>query len=124
MTLEPITTATPGIAPPIVSDREKLFPEVLNLVRATRGGVAGLLQQFQEKGLGHVAAALATRDGTRMISPQQIVQGLGTRQIEALATASRLDVKVVRKELVMVLLQVLEQLAPARNAVTSVPVVA
>jgi uncharacterized protein YidB (DUF937 family) len=122
MTLEPITTATPGIAPTIVSDSEKLFPEVLKLVRATRGGVAGLLKQFQDKGLGHVAAALTSRDGTRMITPQQIVQGLGTVQIEELSTASRLHVKVVRKELVMVLPQVLEQLAPARTVVQGVAV--
>ena len=124
MTLEPITTATPGIAPTIVSDGEKLFPEVLELVRATPGGVTGLLNRFQDRGLRHIAAALTSRDGTRMITPQQIVQGLGTRQVEALATASRLDVKVVRKELVRVLPQVLEQIAPARNAVTSIPVVA
>ena len=50
-----------------------------------------------------------------MISPQQIVQGLGTRQVDALATATRLDVKVVRKELVILLPQVLEQLAAVRK---------
>jgi uncharacterized protein YidB (DUF937 family) len=122
MTLENMTTTTAGIAPIIVSDSEKLFPEVLQLVRATGGGVSGLLKQFQDRGLGHVASALISRDGTRVITPQQIVQGLGTQQIEALATASRLDVKVVRKELVMVLPQVLEQLALARNAVKGVAV--
>lgn len=119
MTLENITAvteATTVVALPIVSDNEKLFPEVVKMVRATPGGVQGLLKQFQDKGLGHVASALTSRDGTRMISPQQIVQGLGTLQIEALATASRLDVKVVRKELVLVLPQALEQLAAARNA--------
>ena len=117
MELEHITATTAEIAPTIVSDNEKLFPEVLNLVRATRGGVAGLLKQFQDKGLGHVATALTSRDGTRMITPQQIVQGLGTQLVEELATASRLDVKVVRKELVLVLPQVLEQLTSARNGV-------
>src|SRR5688572_4508593 len=117
MTLENTKVATAGSKHPIVSDSEKLLPEVLQLVRTMPGGVPGLLKQFQDKGLGHVASALTSRDGTRMISPQQIVQGLGTQHIEALAIASRLDVKVVRKELVLVLPQVLEQLAPARNAV-------
>ena len=117
MTLENITEVSEAIVPTIVTDSEKLFPEVLKLVRATPGGVPGLLKQFQDKGLGHVAAALTSRDGTRLISPQQIVQGLGTQQIEALATASRLDVKVVRKELVVVLPHALEQLAPGRHAV-------
>ncbi len=116
MTLENTTAATDRFNKPIVSDSEKLLPEVLQLVRTMPGGVPGLLKQFQDRGLGHVASALTSRDGTRMISPQQIVQGLGTRHIEALATASRLDVRVVRKALVMLLPQVLEQLAPARFA--------
>jgi uncharacterized protein YidB (DUF937 family) len=57
-----------------------------------------------------------------MLSPQQLVQGLGTRQVEALATATRLDIRVVRKELVLILPQVLEQLAPAGKTVASVAV--
>jgi uncharacterized protein YidB (DUF937 family) len=122
MTLENITAATAGFNHTIVSDNEKLLPEVLKLVRTMPGGVPGLLKQFQDRGLGHVALALISRDGTRMISPQQIVHGLGTQHIEALAIASRLDVKVVRKELVLVLPQVLAQLAPARNAVKGVAV--
>ena len=117
MTLENSTTVNAELNRTVVSDSEKLLPEVLKLVRAMRGGVPGLLKQFQDKGLGHVATALTSRDGTRMISPQQIVQGLGTLQIEELATASRLDVRVVRKELVVILPQVLEQLAPARDSV-------
>jgi uncharacterized protein YidB (DUF937 family) len=117
MTFENTTVATAVLIPKI-SDSEKLHPEVLKLVRAIPGGVPGLLQQFQDKGLGHVAAALTSRDGTRMLSPQQLVQGLGTRQVEALATATRLDVRVVRKELVLILPQVLEQLAPMKKTLT------
>ena len=115
MTFENPTEATAVLPPPIVTDGEKLLPEVVKLVQAMPGGVSGLLQPFQAKGLAHVAAALTSRDGTRMISPQQIVQGLGTRQVDALATATRLDVKVVRKELVILLPQVLEQLAAVRK---------
>ena len=120
MTFQKITAVGAGLDHTVVSDSEKLLAEVLKLVGTMRGGVPGLLKQFQDKGLGHVATALMSKDGTRMISPQQIVQGLGTLQIEALATASRLDVKVVRKELVVILPQVLEQLAPARNSVQGV----
>ena len=115
MTFETPTEATAVLPPPIVTDGEKLLPEVVKLVQAMPGGVSGLLQQFQDKGLAHVAAALTSRDGTRMISPQQIVQGLGTRQVDALATATRLDVKVVRKELVSLLPPVREQLAAVRK---------
>ena len=123
MKFENIATATVAIKPPIISDSEKLLPEVLQMVKTMRGGAPGLLRQFQERGLGHVATALTSRDGTRMISPQQIVQGLGISHVEALATASRLDVRVVRKELVVILPLVLEQLAPARSAAKGVALV-
>jgi uncharacterized protein YidB (DUF937 family) len=121
MTFENTTVATAVLIPKI-SDSEKLLPEVVKLVRTMPGGVPGLLQQFQDKGLGHVAAALTSRDGTRLLSPQQLVQGLGTRQVEALATATRLDIRVGRKELVLILPPVLEQLAPAGTTVASVAV--
>ena len=114
--MESITVETVVLKKPVVSDSEKLLPEVLQMVRTMPGGVAGILKQFRDRGLGHVALALTSRDGTRMVSPQQIVHGLGTQHIEALAIASRLDARVVRKELVVLLPQVLEQLAPARFA--------
>ena len=114
MTLENIKVAKTEVADAIVSDTTKLAPAVLKMVQNFPGGVPGLVKQFQDRGLGHVASALTSRDGTRMVSPQQIVHGLGSLHIEALATASRLDARVVRKELVVLLPQVLEQLAPAR----------
>jgi uncharacterized protein YidB (DUF937 family) len=123
MTFESITTQPVKVKPPVISPNERLLPEVLKLVRETPGGVAGLMKQFRDRGLGHVATALASRDGTRMILPQQIVHGLGTQQIEALATATKLDTRVVRTELVLLLPQVLEQLSN-RNTVQNVAVVA
>jgi uncharacterized protein YidB (DUF937 family) len=117
MTLETIKAGTVGIADTIVSENAKLFPEVLKLVQNMPGGVSGLVKQFQDRGLANVASSLTAKGGIRTISPEQIVQGLGMEKIEGLATASGLDVKVVRKELVQVLPKVLEQLAPAEKAV-------
>ena len=115
--LENIKAATAGIADTVVSDSTKLFPEVLKLAQNMPGGVSGLLKQFRDKGLGNVATALTAKSETQTISPEQIVQGLGTEKIDALATASGLDVKVVRKELVTILPKVLAQLAPAEKVV-------
>ena len=115
--LENIKTASAGIADTVVSDNTKLFPEVLKMVQNMPGGVSGLLKQFKDKGLGNVAASLTARGGTQTTTPEQIVQGLGADKIEALATSSGLDAKIVRKELVTILPKVLEQLAPAEKAV-------
>ena len=122
--LENIKAATAGIADTVVSDSTKLFPAVLKLVQNMPGGVSGLLKQFQDKGLGNVATALTAKGETQTISPEQIVQGLGTEKIDALATASGLDVKVVRKELVTILPKVLAQLAPAEKVVEATVVTA
>lgn len=122
MTLVNIKAATAGIADTVVSDDAKLFPEVVKMVQNMPGGVSGIVKQFQDRGLRNVAASLIATGGIKTISPEQIVQGLGMQKIEALATASKLDVKVVRKALVTVLPNVLEQLTPAKKALEAVAV--
>lgn len=117
MTLENIKVATAANADTIISDNAKLIPAVLKMVQNMPGGVTGLVKQFQDRGLANVASSLTAKSGIRTISPEQLVQGLGMEKIEELATASGLDVKVVRKELVNVLPTVLEQLTPADKGV-------
>ena len=124
MTLENIKVATAANADTIISDNAKLIPAVLKMVQNMPGGVTGLVKQFQDRGLANVASSLTAKSGIRTISPQQLVQGLGMEKIEALATASGLDVKVVRKELVNVLPKVLEQLAPADKGIEAPAVTA
>jgi uncharacterized protein YidB (DUF937 family) len=115
--------ATADIAAATVSDSAKLFPEVLKMVQKVDGGVSGLVKQFRDRGLANIATSLTATNGIRTITPEQIVQGLGMEKIDALATASGLDVKVVRKELVNVLPKVLQQLAPAEKTLdVAVPV--
>ena len=126
------TAATPGIAEAkaapaviadaVITDNAKLFPEVLKMVQNIAGGVTGLVKQFRDRGLGNVASSLTAKGGIQTITPEQIVQGLGMEKIDGLATASGLDVKVVRKELVTVLPKVLQQLDPAEKAVEAVAV--
>lgn len=115
--METTKVATAGSAETIISDNTKLIPAVLKMVQGMPGGVEGLVKQFQDRGLANVATSLTAKSAVRTISPEQLVQGLGMQKIEELATASGLDVKVVRKELVNVLPTVLEQLTPAEKTV-------
>jgi uncharacterized protein YidB (DUF937 family) len=117
MTLDNIKTGTAGIADTIAGENPKLFQEVLKLVQDMPGGVSGLVKQFQDKGLGNIATSLTGKGATQTISPEQIVQGLGTEKVNALATASGLDVKVVREKLVAILPKVVQQLAQADKGV-------
>ena len=109
------TAGTAGIADKIPTENTKLFQEATKLVQNMPGGVSGLVKQFQDKGLGNIAPWLTDRASTQTVTPEQIVQGLGTEKVNALATASGLDVKVVRRELGTILPKVVQQLAPAEK---------
>src|SRR5687767_13940738 len=98
MTLENNKAGTAGIADTTATENPKLFQEVLKLVQNMAGGVSGLVKQFQDKGLGNVASSLTAKGPAQAITPEQIAQGLGTDKIDALALASGVDGKIVRKE--------------------------
>lgn len=114
MTLDNIKA---GTADTIAAENPKLLQEVIKLVESMPGGVSGLVKQFQDKGLGNVAFSLMGNGATKTISPEQIVQGLGTDTMNTLATKSGLDVKVMRKQLVAILPKVVQQLALTEKAV-------
>lgn len=121
MTLENIKSATAGIADKVNTENQKLLQETTTLVQNMPGGFSGLVKQFQNKGLGSVASSWTTRGITQSITADQIIQGLGSDKISALATASGLDAKLVPGLLVTVLPKVVQLLAPAEKVV-EVPV--
>ncbi len=116
MTLYSIKAGTAGTADMIAAENPKLVQEVITLVESM-GGVSGLVKRFQDKGLGNVASSLTGNGTTKPILPEQIVQGLGTDTMNALATRAGVDVKVMRKQLVAILPKVVQQLASTENPV-------
>ena len=117
MTLENIKAGTAVVLGPITIEDTKLFQEVVKLVQGMPRGVPGLVKQFHDKGLGYVASRLTAKGPTQTISPEQLVQGLGVNRIDGLATASGLDARIVRRELVTILPKVVQQLTPPENVV-------
>jgi uncharacterized protein YidB (DUF937 family) len=117
MTLESINAGTATVFGPITIEETKLFQEVLKLVQTMPRGVPGLVKQFEDKGLGYVASRLTAKGPTQTISPEQLVQGLGVMRIDGLASASGLDARIVRRELVTILPKVVRQLTPPGNVV-------
>jgi uncharacterized protein YidB (DUF937 family) len=104
-----------GIAEKFGGDT-KLFPEVMKLVQNMPGGVSGLLKQVQDKGLGHVVGALTGKAPEQKITPEQIVQGFGTEKIQALATSTGMDQKILPERLAAILPKIVGQLAPLAKA--------
>jgi uncharacterized protein YidB (DUF937 family) len=101
-----------GITEKITGENPKLLSEVTKLVQNMPDGVSGLLKQFQDRGLGQIVSSWTGKGPKLSISPQQVVQGLGSEKINALAKASELDPKAVSENLAGMLPKVVEQLTP------------
>ena len=50
------------------------------------GGLGGLLQRFEQAGLGEVARSWVSNGPNQPVSPQQVGQALGPEQVQSLAT--------------------------------------
>jgi uncharacterized protein YidB (DUF937 family) len=110
--LDTLKAGAAGIAEKITGENPKLLQEVIKFVQNTPGGVSGLMKQFQDKGLGQLAASLTGKGPKMAITPDQMLKGFGSDKINALATSSGLDPKIVPEKLAAILPKVLEQLTP------------
>ncbi len=88
-----------------------LFAEVGNLVNQA-GGVGGLTQQFEQKGLGSVIAGWVSNGPNPAISGEQIVDVLGKDQITAIAAKAGLTEDQVAAGISKLLPLVVDRLTP------------
>lgn len=76
------------------------------------GGLGGLIQAFQEKGLGNLAASWVSTGQNLPVSADQISSVLGADQIAALAEKFGLSKGAVSSNLSELLPQVVDKLTP------------
>jgi len=88
-----------------------LFQEVGTLV-AQSGGVNGLVQKFQQQGLGGVIAGWVSTGPNPPINGEQIVQVLGKDRITALAAKAGLSEEQVASGISALLPMVVDHLTP------------
>ena len=110
--LDTLKTGAAGIAEKVTGEDPKLLVEAVKLVQNMPDGVSGLMKQFQDKGLGQIVSSLTGKGPKQAISPEQILQGFGSEKINALATSTGLDPKLVPEKLATILPKVVEQLTP------------
>src|ERR1700679_4227152 len=68
------------------SDHASVATEVMNAVQQHRGGLSGMLQNFQQNGMGdHVNAWQQPGQPNAQITPDQAQQGLGSGVIDTIA---------------------------------------
>ena len=92
-----------GIAEKVTGENPKLLAEVSKLVQTMPGGVAGLVKQFEDKGLGKIVSSWTGNGPKLSISPDQILQGFGSDKINSLAASTGLDPKIVPEKLTHIL---------------------
>ncbi len=82
------------------------------------GGLAGLVQTLQQKGLGDVVGSWVSTGQNLPISAQQVQSALGN-QVSQLATQHGLSADAVSKALAQVLPGLVDQLTPNGNLPTA-----
>jgi uncharacterized protein YidB (DUF937 family) len=116
--LDTLKAGAAGFAEKVTGEHPKLFQEVIKLVQSMPDGVAGLMKQFQERGLGPLAASLSGKGPKKPITPEEITKGFGADKIKALASSAGLEVKQVPEKLANLLPKVIDQLSSIKEKVT------
>lgn len=89
-----------------------LLQGVLALVTQHEGGLAGLLQMFQDKGLGEAAASWVGTGANMPVSSEQISNVLGSSALGDLAAKFGMSSEDVSGRLSELLPQVVDKLTP------------
>ena len=93
------------------SQHAALYSEVGNLVNEA-GGVGGLEQQFQQKGLGGIIAGWISNGTNPGVTGQQIVNVIGQDRITAIASKAGLSAQQVSEGISKLLPIVVDHLTP------------
>jgi uncharacterized protein YidB (DUF937 family) len=102
-------TAT-AVAP---EDHSGLVAKVVEMIDSRQmGGVAGLVKQFQAKGLGKIVSGWVSTGPNPPISPAQLETALGTQTLQQLAGKTGLPLPELTAKLATILPIVVDFLTP------------
>jgi len=93
-------------------DHAGLQQEVMNLVHTGPGGLSGLVQQFQNAGLGQIVQSWVSNGPNKTITAEQIQQALGNDKVKAIAARLNLDPNALSQKLAGILPAIVNQLTP------------
>jgi uncharacterized protein YidB (DUF937 family) len=95
------------------SGNNPMLDAVLGMMNNNQsGGLGGLIQAFQQKGFGEIAASWVSTGQNLPISPDQLSSVLGSDQIAALAEKFGLSHGDASSQLSQLLPQVVDKLTP------------
>jgi uncharacterized protein YidB (DUF937 family) len=89
-----------------------LISEVISMLQNRPGGLGGLLQSFQQGGLGHIFQSWIGTGQNLPVSPDQLQGALGADWIAKIAQATGLPANEVSQHLSTLLPQIVDHLTP------------
>jgi uncharacterized protein YidB (DUF937 family) len=90
-----------------------LLPALIELVKSYPGGLPGLIDKFQQGGLGGIIASWVSSEPNKPVSPEQLNTVLGDDVVNTLSARSGLDVGTVLSSLSIMLPSLVDQATPA-----------
>ncbi|NYT79988.1 DUF937 domain-containing protein [Alcaligenaceae bacterium] len=97
---------------PELGAQARLLPVLIEQVNRFPGGLPGLIEKFQQAGLGGVVASWIREGRNEPISPDQLHSALGDDIVNDLARSSGLDVGAVLGNLSIMLPSLVDQATP------------
>ncbi len=95
------------------STQAKLASAVVKRLQTNDGGgLAGLLHQLEEKGLGQVAQSWVGTGANQSITPEQIQQALGSEWVQKLAAHVGIPPEQISEHLSEILPKIVDRLTP------------
>ena len=85
---------------------------VVNSLLEQHGGLQGLVNQFQQNGLGDTVNSWVGTGPNQSISPDQVHQALGPDLLQQLSAKSGLSVQDLTQKLAQVLPQAVDKMTP------------
>ncbi|MGB3287771.1 MAG: YidB family protein [Burkholderiaceae bacterium] len=113
--LDSIVSAVGGQSPQ-AAEQAALLPALIEQVQAYPGGLPGLIERFQQGGLGDVIASWVSTQGNDPVTPEQLRPVLGEDLIGKLAQGSGQNADSVLGNLSVMLPSLVDQLTPNGQA--------
>jgi uncharacterized protein YidB (DUF937 family) len=107
------TTGSAGISPGSAAASGALISQVISMIQNRPGGLAGLLQAFQQGGLGHVFQSWISTGQNLPISADQLHTTVGSEWISRITQATGLSQSEVEQHLSTLLPQIVDHLTPS-----------
>ena len=101
-----------GAGSPQAGAQASLLPALIELVKNYPGGLQGLIEKFQQGGLGDVIASWIGTGQNQPVSPDQLQSVLGDGIVGNLSEKSGLDVNTVLSSLSVMLPSLVDKATP------------